>query len=89
MALLYMTATFPENPEGDAVFHLFSELPAGLRNKVWTHYLADATPQMYRFILRYPRRLLKGSGDNHTQANDQLFLRPVGCITRPREQDFL
>lgn len=37
-------------------FRSFFRLPSELRLKIWAHFLEDATPHMYRFELRYPKR---------------------------------
>lgn len=64
------------------VFHPFPRLPSELRLKIWTHYLDDATPQMYRFTLHYPRRLARWDAAlNFLEAGDQLFLQPIKCIS--------
>src|SRR5262249_13846888 len=52
--LLPRQGTLSQGPY--SVFHPFSELPAELRRKIWLEYLRDATPQIYRFTLRFPRR---------------------------------
>ena len=62
-----------------------------VRHKVWTHYLADATPQIYRFTLRYPKRMRRRDsfGRNYLLAGDQLFLQPTGCIKGLAERYYL
>ena len=63
-----------------AVFPLFPRLPPELRRKIWMYYLTDATPQMYRFTLRYPHRLSYNPWRNHLCPGDQVFLRLPQCI---------
>ncbi|KAH6678615.1 hypothetical protein B0J14DRAFT_326859 [Halenospora varia] len=58
-------------------FYLFSRLPCELQLKIWSHYLEDATRQMYRFTLRYPIRLQHHIYEiEKIQPVDQLFLQP-------------
>lgn len=58
-------------------FYLFPKLPPELQLKIWSHYLEDATPQMYRFTLRYPRRPSHQKYEvEMIQPIDQLFLQP-------------
>ncbi|KAF4633977.1 hypothetical protein G7Y89_g4129 [Cudoniella acicularis] len=71
------------------VFYPFPRLPSELRHQIWRHYLADATPQMYRFKLRCPDRALYDPWGNNLIPGDKIFLEPPGCFPGQEGTDFL
>lgn len=68
--------TFTKHPPAVDVFHPFPRLPPEIRNKIWSFYLADVTPQRYRFSLRYPVHEVHRS-KSWTFPGDELFLVPT------------
>ena len=67
-----------------------------VRYKIWRHYLAEVTPRIYRFRLRYVNRKSRRDAfcRNRPQACDHLFFRTAGFIggdaeRKPAERSFL
>jgi hypothetical protein len=68
------------------IFHPFSRLPPELRCKIWTLYLVDTAPQIYRFELHYDYRVLYGRS-RRLRKGVQLFLQPCGCNPGCRDKE--
>jgi len=87
-SILHPTTIGSGSPQ--AIFHQYPRLPTELRHKIWTHYVEDATPQIYRFIFRYPEYMSRRHlGRFSYRAGDQLFLQPIESTSGPEEKHLL